>query len=55
MAMHMEGSRTLTSDIAISELAGAVKAVKEGSKDDSMYITSSTWRLGPLTTQAMRL
>ena len=50
MVMHM-----LTSDGALSELAGAAEAIKECAKDDGMYSTSSTWRLGPLTTQATRL
>ena len=49
--MHMRGSRTHSSDIALSELAEVVESVEKGIKDDGMYSTSSAWRLGPLATQ----
>ena len=55
MVIHLGGSCTLTSDIALLELAGAVESVEEGIKDDSMYSTTSTWRLEPLATQSTRL
>ena len=55
MVMRMGESRTQASDIALSELAGAVEEEKEGGKDYGMCSTSSTWRLGILTTQATRL
>ena len=55
MAMHMAVSRALASDIALSGIVGAVEAVKGGAKYDDMCSTSSTWRPGPLTTQATRL
>ena len=40
--MHMEGSRALTCDTALLELAGAAEVVKEGAKDDGYYSTRST-------------
>ena len=44
-----------TSDIALSELAGAAESAEEDIKDDGCNSTSSTWRLGPLATQVTRL
>ena len=53
--MHTGGSRALTSDTALLDLAGAAEVVKEGAKNEGKYITRSTWRLGPLTILVTRL